>query len=122
MEGKRHSLPVPSSMATVGEDLDEELEYERPDDFEEDKDELMVLKSDYKVKLDNQGEALYKKGYVEKRSPSFFKGWQRRYLELVGQTLSYFKNTQEDVPRGSLCFDKCEAEVVKSGKDNRIFE
>lgn len=53
MEGKRHSLPVPSSMATVGEDLDEELEYERPDDFEEDKDELMVLKSDYKVKLDN---------------------------------------------------------------------
>jgi hypothetical protein len=51
-------------------------------------------------------------GWLQKKSPKFFIGWQWRYFELKDKKLYYFKNTVGRKPKGVINFDLVHVEVV----------
>jgi len=76
-----------------------------------------------------------KSGFLHKKSPALFAGWQERYFVLKNRKLKYFKsNKPEDmhVPKGVINFDQfsCAISDMKdklfsikiSGVENREFE
>lgn len=52
-----------------------------------------------------------KRGWVEKASPSWFAGWQRRWLVLKDKTLKWYKTADEEAAQGTIDFDLVECEV-----------
>ena len=66
-----------------------------------------------------------KEGFLYKKSPSLFVGWQERYAILKERKLKYFKsNSAEDlaVPQGVLNFDHFNCTVEKcDDKDGILF-
>mmetsp|Transcript_12777 Transcript_12777/g.23788 ORF Transcript_12777/g.23788 Transcript_12777/m.23788 type:complete len:353 (+) Transcript_12777:419-1477(+) len=53
-----------------------------------------------------------KSGWLEKKSPKIFIGWQWRYFELKDKKLYYFKNTVGRKPKGIINFDLVNIEIV----------
>jgi hypothetical protein len=51
-------------------------------------------------------------GWLQKKSPKFFIGWQWRYFELKDKKLYYFKNTVGRKPKGVINFDLVSIEIV----------
>lgn len=57
--------------------------------------------------MSNRVGKTHKEGFLDKWSPSFFKGWQKRYIVLHEGTLKYFKEESngEQVCCGTLNFE-----------------
>lgn len=51
-------------------------------------------------------------GWLQKKSPKFFIGWQWRYFELKDKKLYYFKNTVGRKPKGVINFDLVSIDIV----------
>lgn len=51
-------------------------------------------------------------GWLQKKSPKFFIGWQWRYFELKDKRLYYFKNTVGRKPKGVINFDLVTIDIV----------
>ena len=48
-------------------------------------------------------EAVSFSGYLEKKSPSMFGGWQKRYFKILeGRVITYAKNEKEKESKGSI--------------------
>lgn len=58
------------------------------------------------TKLKDLGEVM------QKYSPSFWHGWQERYVELKNKKLKYFKSKDSKLPQGVLNFDHFECKVM----------
>ena len=62
-------------------------------------------------------------GYLLKKSPSIFAGWQNRYFILQNNKLKYFLSSSTDAgPRGVICFDKVHTTVEEVNKDEFKFD
>ncbi|CDW89888.1 ph domain containing protein [Stylonychia lemnae] len=51
------------------------------------------------------------KGYLQKKSPSFFRGWQDRYVTLKDHKMCYFEKEGDVDPKGVINFDLAKADV-----------
>lgn len=48
-------------------------------------------------------EAAYFSGYLEKKSPSMFGGWQKRFFRILeGKLLTYFEKDSDKEPKGAI--------------------
>lgn len=61
-----------------------------------------------------------KRGWLHKKSPSFFKTWQRRYFILYNKKLKYYKNAKEGRYLGIIDFDLVSVQVDSVPRDNPI--
>mmetsp|Transcript_17538 Transcript_17538/g.29584 ORF Transcript_17538/g.29584 Transcript_17538/m.29584 type:complete len:240 (+) Transcript_17538:294-1013(+) len=61
------------------------------------------------------------RGLLMKSSPSIFKGWQQRWVELKDRKLSYFKDQKAKFPSGVLNFEHFMCSVSTSKKDSCCF-
>ena len=61
-----------------------------------------------------------KRGYLQKWSPAFLVGWQKRFLIVKDRKLKYYKSeSPEDLmaPQGVLNFDFFNCEIVDIAED-----
>ncbi len=72
-------------------------------------------------KTNHESDASVKSGHLLKSSPSFFKGWQDRFLVVRDRKLKYFKNEQSLVPSGVINFDLFKCFVQENEKDPCVF-
>jgi hypothetical protein len=62
------------------------------------------------ISSDLQKESDLKVGFLQKKSPSFFKGWQQRFFILKDRKLKYYNakvpvNSTKAIPKGVINFD-----------------
>jgi hypothetical protein len=74
-----------------------------------------------KMKKPNANELKLKTGFLQKKSPSFFSGWQERYVKLDQKKLRYFKGADAKYPNGVLNFDHYESKIEIAKKDPCCF-
>ena len=59
-------------------------------------------------------------GYLEKKSPGFLGGWQKRYFAILGgKVMVYYENQEtKDKPKGQILFSQI-TEPVDSPEDSK---
>lgn len=70
------------------------------------------LSSNVKMKKIDEFEVL--QGSLQKKSPSYFSGWQERYVILKDKKLKYFTHEGARFPQGVLNFDLFSCELINS--------
>ena len=61
-------------------------------------------------------------GYLMKYSPSFLKGWQKRYVILKDKRLYYKKTKEQPYPNGVVNFDHFQCFLLTNSKDPLQFQ
>lgn len=81
--------------------------------------ELRKLSGALKMMMNQKKELPELSGWLHKKSPALFAGWQKRYVTIKNKKLKYFKTSESRIPSGVLNFDIFKVHVMP-GKNSEF--